>query len=278
MGKIHVGRGDGRVLDMESGKVYSSIFFAGLDLHQTPKEIEFVCEHYKPQSDSGRKLEWLSQFMAEHPGSDFPVYPTVHYERVKKPVVPKKFRKNGKLDYNSMEFINFFYKIMETYLTEEDDSVLVSIYELKDKVEEIARRTRPLWKTTTTALSRHVITNKSLYERVFNLQVGYVYSKVAKREVYEFVFEQVSGSADIIRSKGYDYKMDAVGSIEEADLRVQSRPVMRMTDRMVFASIHKAAKLTGINYAYIRGNCLGDIDRIHQHNSELTFRFVKYVD
>jgi hypothetical protein len=271
-----VGRGSGKVIDLDTGKVYSCSKYAAFDLHLHEKEIVYVCEKYKHITRTGKKLSWYDQFMLENPDSTFPQIREIQRIKVVRAKIPKMYAGNGKIAFDSINWVRLFYRTMSTILVETEGSFHGDIYAILDKFDEVVRRTRPQIKhTTTTALSRHIIINKNLYEKVFNLQVGYVFSKKAKRYVYHFTFEEVENSQKIFDSRFYDYRIDAVGNSRGGK---NSSPVVRMSDKMVFASIRRAARLTGINADLIKANCIGDVDVIFSNNITQIFRYAEYED
>lgn len=265
---------DFRILCENTGKVYSCPESAAYDLRASVKRIVFVCDRWTKFVRDDIKVHWLDQFMAENPGSTLPKIKEIQYELVPRPTIPRNFNRRGQLKISARPFAVLLYTCIRTFMGESGErEITVNSSELCDIMVSISRRKRSAFHTTPSGVSRHILRHENLYRKVLGLEIGYEYSKRAKKDIRVFRFKTVDGADKLMSMAGYDYKVHSIST----DFVPGSKPVMRMRDRFVFSSASMAYRMTGISTNLILYCCKGDIDYVEQSGVRDTFRFVKFV-
>jgi len=270
-----VGSGDGRLICLENKKIYSCIEAAGVETGITVREIRGSCEKWIKKTSAGLNFQWLSQYFEENPDSTLPRKPKMEIVEVEKPELKPGYNTRGFLGSKPRAWMKFVYKNLTRYMEENDlTSIQVTSEELLVILMDQIKVENPNFKTTSSGLSRHLLSQADLYSRLFKMQLGETHSKRAKADVVSYYFEIVPGSSEIVEANGLDEEVNAIGSINSSS----SMPVIEMTTRTLFSSVRKASNAVGISPQYIVYCCRGDIDYIAHMGDVMVFRYVKYKE
>src|SRR3989304_3108965 len=237
-----VGAGDGRVICLETKKIYSCVEAAAVDISIPRIDIRSRCERWIIGSCMGLNFQWLSQYFEENPNSTLPREKKIEFVEVDKPGIRGGYNTRGFLNFHARWWMKLIYKCLTDYMEEIQKTYFeASAIELHEIVTRRARMIDPNFSTSASGISRHIFSHRELYRNLFNMQLGSVYHKPSRKSIAYYRFEIVNGSEDIVNSNGYDEEMYSIGGVN----LFRSMPVIEIYSRTLYSSVSRDAKAIG---------------------------------
>jgi len=263
-----------RVIRMDTGEVFSCVYSIAYVLRVESKAIFLCCEKYIP-TVKGIRLEWLEQFLHDHPEkADFPKYRVPKPIRIKKPKeieIPKGYNSQGNLRKYNLGFLKLMTEFLD-HVLKDQETISLSCYELEVGFVEFVRQKRPLFKTSASGISRHLLNKKDIYEKTYGMEVSEGYSVESRKNVNLYKFHRAENGSNLVETRAYNFRFHKTGTFHSRN----GKPVIRMRDKMIFSSIRMASKLTSISANKIRWCCEGDIPAVKLFAGEEVFRYVEF--